>query len=469
MNEPRVDQDAGAEFADVLRRSQELALRYIESLDERDIGVAADHETLRAAFGKPLGDEPLPPQQVIQELYETADPGIVATNAGRFFGFVEGGVLPAALGADWLASTWDQNPGFYVLSPAAAAAEEVVSQWLLDLLILPTEASVGFTTGAQLANVGGLAAGRHHVLKAVGWDVEADGLQGAPPVTVVVGEERHATIGRALRFLGLGERNVTVIPADAQGRLDPSALGATLKGVDGPLIVCAQAGNVNTGAFDPFKEIAELCHERGGWMHVDGAFGLWAAASPRLMHLTSGVELADSWAVDAHKWLNVPYDSGIVICAHPESHRTALALHAPYLIRHGDALRDGSDWTPESSRRARVFAIWAALRSLGRKGVASMIEACCEHAKNFAEQLATHPDIDILNDVVLNQVLVRVGDDDERTKETARRVQAQGRSWLADTVRHGKAAIRISVSDHATTPEDVTEAVKAIVSAAEQR
>ncbi len=469
MNDSPVDPDAATEIADVLRLSQELALRYIDSLDKRDIGVATDHQTLHAALGKPLSDEPLPPQQVIEELFEAADPGVVATSAGRFFGFVEGGVLPAALGADWLASTWDQNPAFYVLSPAAATAEEVVSQWLLDLLRLPAEASVGFTTGAQLANVAGLAAGRHHVLKAVGWDVEADGLQGAPPVTVVVGEERHATIGRALRFLGLGERNVTVIPADAQGRLDPSALASALRDVDGPLIVCAQAGNVNTGAFDPFQEIAELCHESDGWMHVDGAFGLWAAASPRLRHLTSGVELADSWAVDAHKWLNVPYDSAIVACAHPDSHRSALALHAPYLIRHTDALRDGSDWTPESSRRARVFAIWAALRSLGRKGVVSMIETCCEHAESFAAQLATHPEIDILNDVVLNQVLVRMGDDDERTRQTARRVQEQGRSWLADTVWHGKAAIRISVSDHATTAADVTEAVRTIISAAEQQ
>ena len=402
-------------------------------------------------------------------MYEAADPGIVATSAGRFFGFVEGGVLPAALGADWLASTWDQNPGFYVLSPAAAVTEEVAAGWLLDLLKLPPTASVGFTTGAQMANVAGLAAGRHHVLAAEGWDVGADGLHGAPPVTVVVGEERHATIGRALRFLGLGERNVTVVPADAQGRMKASELANALKGHKGPLLMCAQAGNVNTGSFDPFTEIAEVTHEHGGWMHVDGAFGLWAATSPQLQHLVAGVDLADSWATDGHKWLNVPYDSGIVFCAHPESHRTALALSAPYLIRHADALRDGSDWTPESSRRARAFAIWAALRSLGRRGVASMIQDCCDHADAFAEQLAQHPDFTILNDVVLNQVLVRVGDDDERTRATARRVQAQGRVWLADTTWRGMAAIRISVSDHATTAENVREAVAAIVAAARSK
>jgi glutamate/tyrosine decarboxylase-like PLP-dependent enzyme len=292
-------------------------------------------------------------------------------------------------------------------------------------------------------------------------------LQGAPPVTVVVGEERHATIGRALRFLGLGERTVTVVEADGQGRMDATALASTLQSHDGPLLVCAQAGNVNTGAFDPFAQIAETTHEHDGWMHVDGAFGLWAAASPQLRHLVEGVELADSWATDAHKWLNVPYDSGIVFCAHPDSHRTALALHAPYLIRHTDALRDGTDWTPESSRRARVFAIWAALRSLGRTGVASMVEECCEHARTFADQLARHPQLEVLNDVVLNQVLLRVGDDDERTRATARAVQAEGRTWLADTVWHDKAAIRISVSDHATTSDNVREAVSAIVAAAE--
>ena len=464
MSQPH---EGSPDFEEVLQRAHELALKYLGTLDDRPIGAEVDREALAAALGGPLGDEPSDPARVVQELFEGADPGIVSTTAGRYFGFVEGGVLPAALGADWLASTWDQNPGFYVLSPAAAAVEEIVSGWLLDVLTLPSTASVGFTTGAQMANVAGLAAGRHHVLAAAGWDVEADGLNGAPKVTVVVGEQRHATIGRALRFLGLGERTVTVVPADSQGRMDPSALSETLKTVDGPRIVCAQAGNVNTGAFDPFEPIAEATHERGGWLHVDGAFGLWAAASPRLKHLVKGVELADSWAADAHKWLNVPYDSAVVMCAHPDSHRTALALRAPYLIRHADAGRDGTDWTMESSRRARAFAIWAALRSLGRSGLAQMIERCCDHAAEFARRLSEHDEFEVLNDVVLNQVLVRVGDDDERTRATARRVQADGDFWLAETVWADKVALRISVSDHATTSEHVTDAVEKVVAAAQ--
>jgi glutamate/tyrosine decarboxylase-like PLP-dependent enzyme len=405
------------------------------------------------------------PKDVVRALAMGADDGLIATSGGRFFGFVEGGVLPAALAADWLTSTWDQNPGFYVLSPAAAVVEEIVAGWLRELLGLPASASVGFTTGAQMANLAGLAAARHHVLARVGWDVEADGLSGAPPVTVIVGDERHATIGRALRFLGFGERTVTVIPADGQGRMDAAELGTALENVSGPTIVCAQAGNVNTGACDPMRAIAEAARSHDAWLHVDGAFGLWAQASPRLRELVDGVELADSWATDAHKWLNVPYDSGIVACAHPDAHRTAMALKAPYLIRDPDAARDGSDWTPESSRRARAFAVWAALRSLGKRGVAEMVERCCDHARRFAEELAAHPDLEVLNEVVLNQVLVRVGDDDARTRDVATRVQREGTVWLADTVWQGRVALRISVSDQATTANDVDRAVSQVLSA----
>lgn len=459
---------SGTDIEELLARARELAIDYINSLDERPVAGTAQHSELLAALGGPLVDEPEDPIAVIEALAVGAEPGLVATTSGRFFGFVEGGVVPAALAAEWLTATWDQNPGFYVLSPAAAVAEEVVAGWLLDILGLPETASVGFTIGAQVANFAGLAAGRHHVLAAAGWDVEADGLQGAPKVTVLVGEERHATIGRALRFLGLGERTVHVVPADSQGRMDPSGLAAALAEAPGPSIVCAQAGNVNTGAFDPMREIAEACREHDAWMHVDGAFGLWAAASPRLRDLVDGIELADSWAADAHKWLNVPYDSAMVMCAHPDSHRAALALHAPYLIRDDDSLRNGSDWTPESSRRARAFAIWAALRSLGRSGVASLVERCCEHAQRFAEQLAGNPDIEILNEVVINQVLVRVGDSDERTRAVARAVRAEGESWLADTTWQGRVALRISVSDQATTTAQVGAAVQAIKAAASQ-
>jgi glutamate/tyrosine decarboxylase-like PLP-dependent enzyme len=454
---------SGAEMEELLARARELALDYIASLDSRDVAGDVDRAALLDALGGPLGAQGESPIEVIEKLAAAADPGLVATTSGRFFGFVEGGVVPAALAADWLTSTWDQNPGFYVLSPAAAVAEEVVAGWVLDLLGLPATASVGFTIGAQVANFAGLAAGRHHVLQAAGWDVEADGLQGAPKVTVVVGEERHATVGRALRFLGLGERTVTVVPADGQGRMNAAELPAVLAANPGPTIVCAQAGNVNTGAFDPMRQIAEACRESGAWMHVDGAFGLWAAATPRFRHLVDGIELADSWAADAHKWLNVPYDSALVMCAHPESHRAALALHAPYLIRDDDALRNGSDWTPESSRRARAFAMWAALRSLGRDGLASLVERCCDHAARFASKLDEHPDIEILNEVVINQVLVRVGDDDERTRAVAKAIRADGDSWLADTTWQGRAALRISVSDHATTTEQVDAAVAAIL------
>ena len=458
--------DTDGSYEKLLARTMELALDHIRSLPNRDVSGSGDRKTLMRALGGPLQDEPIDPLRVVQDLASGAEAGLVATTSGRFFGFVEGGVLPAALAADWLTSTWDQNPGFYVLSPAAAAVEEVAAAWLLDLFGLPPAASVGFTTGAQMANLTGLAAARHHVLAGAGWDVEADGLTGAPPLAVLVGEERHVTVDRALRFLGLGERTARIVPADGQGRMDAAALRSALGESAGATIVCAQAGNVNTGAFDSFGEIAEATHERGGWLHVDGAFGLWAAASPRLAHLTKGVALADSWATDGHKWLNTPYDAGIVACAHPGSHRAAMALHAPYLIRQEGGPRNGTDWTPESSRRARAFAVWAALRSLGRSGVAALVDRCCDHARRFAAGLSENPDLEVLNEVVLNQVLVRVGDDDERTRAVAATIQGNGRSWLADTVWREQRALRISVSDQATTEADVDAAVKEILEAA---
>jgi glutamate/tyrosine decarboxylase-like PLP-dependent enzyme len=454
-----------SEIDELLAQARAHALSYIESLPERDVSRTVDRDTMLEALGRKLNDDPTDPRAVIDQLVAAVDPGIVATSGGRFFGFVEGGVLPAALAADWLTSTWDQNPGFYVLSPAAALAEEVVSRWLLELFGLPGRASVGFTTGAQMANVAGLAAARHHVLAAAGWDVEADGLYGAPPLTVIVGQQRHATVDRALRFLGLGANTAKVVEADDQGRMDATALARELDNVDGPAIVCTQAGNVNTGAFDPFTPIVEAAHAKNAWVHVDGAFGQWAAASPELRHLTQGMELADSWAADGHKWLNVPYDSAFVICAHPDSHRAAMTLQAAYLARGSDTARNGTDWTPESSRRARVFATWAALRSLGRRGVADMIERCCAHARNFAAKLGEHPDVAILNDVVLNQVLVRIGDDDARTRSVAEDTQSRGAAWFGHTVWAGKAALRVSVSDQATTDDDVELAVKEIVAA----
>jgi glutamate/tyrosine decarboxylase-like PLP-dependent enzyme len=443
----------------LLARTAELAVDHLTADLDAPVSKPVDVVDLVAALGGPLPDGPSDPVEVVEMLAREAAPGLVRTNVGRYFGFVEGGVLPAALAADWLAATYDQNPGFHVLSPTAAALELVGSAWLLDLLRLPADASVGFTTGAQMANVTALAAARGDVLHRVGWDVDADGLLGAPPVTVVVGEERHATIGRALRFLGLGERRVVVQPADEQGRMRPEGLREAIG--DGPAIVCAQAGNVNTGACDPFPAIVEVARDAGAWVHVDGAFGLWAAASPEHRHLVEGAAGCDSWAVDGHKWLNVPYDSGFVICADPQAHRRAMSLTAAYLAR-ADGGRDGTDWTPESSRRARAFATWAALRSLGRDGVARMIARCCDHTRRFVELLDADPEVAVLTDVVLNQALVRVGDDDARTLAVAAEVQRDGVVWLGTTVRRGVTSLRVSVSDHATTDQDIEVAVAAV-------
>ena len=402
---------------------------------------------------------------MIDELVEAAEPGLVAMPSGRYFGFVIGGVVPAALAADWLTSTWDQNAGLYVGGPAAAVVEEVAGEWLRQLLGLPAGVSFGFVTGCQMAHVTALAAARHHVLAAAGHDVAQDGLHGAPPIRVVVGEERHVTIDRALRLLGIGSSQLVLVPADGQGRMLADRLPEALAG--GPMIVCAQAGDVNTGAFDPLEAIADAVAEAGAWLHVDGAFGLWAAASPRLRHLVAGAERADSWATDAHKWLNVPYDSGLVFCRHPDAHRAAMAVHASYLVHAPPgAERDQMDWNPEFSRRARGFPVYAAIRSLGRRGVAELVERCCEAARLFAELLGRTDGVEILNDVVLNQVLVRFGDDDERTREVIREVQEDGTCWLGGTTWHGRAAMRISVSNWRTTAEDVERSAAAILRAA---
>jgi glutamate/tyrosine decarboxylase-like PLP-dependent enzyme len=383
---------------------------------------------------------------------------------------VVGGSLPAALAADWLAAAWDQNAGLFVLGPAAATVEDVAAGWLTELLGLPATASCGFVTGGLGANFGGLAAARNHVLARAGWDVERDGLLGAPPVEVVVGAERHVTIDVALRYLGLGSGRLRVVPADDQGRMDPAALGEVLAAVEGPTIVCAQAGNVNTGAFDPLAAICAAGHDHGAWVHVDGAFGLWAGASPALRHLVAGVEQADSWATDAHKWLNVPYDSGLVFVAHPQAHRAAFAKVASYLTPGQGGERDPDGFVPEGSRRARGFPVWAALRSLGRSGVAELVERCCGHARRFADALAAADGVEVLNEVVLNQVLVRFadpgGDHDGRTREVIRRVQADGTLWLGGTIWQGMAAMRISVSNWSTTTDDVDRSVAAILAAA---
>ncbi len=462
----------------LLRRTAELATAFLDGLDERRVGGPVDLGALRAAMGGPLPEVGEDPTAVVEDLARNAEPGLVGSAGPRYFGFVIGGSQPAALAADWLTSTWDQNAAAYVISPAAAVAEEVAHGWLLELLGLPAGTSVGFTTGATMANFTALGAARHAVLRDVGWDVEVRGLFEAPAIHVIVGDEAHVTVFVSLQMLGLGRDRVHRVAADEQGRMRPDALRATLAGLSGPTIVVAQAGNVNTGAFDPLPEIAAAVREHGGWLHVDGAFGLWAAAAPGLRDRIVGLELADSWTTDAHKWLNVPYDSGLVFVRDAPAHRTSMTLGASYYIETDGAERDPFNWVAESSRRARGFPVYAALRSFGRAGLAELIERCCAHARRFEELLAGQPGVTILNDVVLNQVLVRftppgevVADGaaaDAFTRDVVTRVQADGTCWLGGTVWHGMSAMRISVSSWATTEADVALSAAAILRCARE-
>jgi glutamate/tyrosine decarboxylase-like PLP-dependent enzyme len=460
----------GTALRSLLDDATALATGFLEGLPERRVTPTATAGGLREELGGPLPDGPRDPREVLAELARGVEPGLMATPGGRFFGFVIGGSIPAALAADWLASAWDQNAGLYEAAPAAAVVEEVCGAWLADLFGLPQGTSFGLVTGGQMANFTALAAARHHVLAEAGWDVETDGLLGAPRVRVIVGEERHVTIDRALRFLGFGTSSLHPVPADGQGRMRPDDLRSALTEPSGPTIVCAQAGNVNTGAFDPLDEICEAAGRAGAWVHVDGAFGMWAAASPGLRHLARGIEGADSWATDAHKWLNVPYDSGLVFCAHPHAHRAAMGSHASYLVRSESGERDALDWNPEASRRARGFAVYAAIRSLGRSGIADLVDRCCSHARRFAEALAREPRVEVLGDVVLNQVLVRFlapdEDHDARTRAVVEAVQKDGTCWLGGTTWQGKGAMRISVSNWSTTTDDVDRSVAAILRAA---
>jgi glutamate/tyrosine decarboxylase-like PLP-dependent enzyme len=448
-----------SDTGEVLRRAAELATDYVDTLGDRPVFPDVTPEQLREALGGPLPEEPLPAAQVVEELVADAEAGVVAEGSGRYFGFVIGGALPAALAADWLTSTWDQNAGIYPIGPSASVVEQVTREWLLELLGLPGEASIGFVTGTQLAHVTGLAAARWHVLDDAGWDVSRDGLNGAPPIRVLVGEQRHVTVDRALRLLGLGAP--TTVAADDQGRMRAEALAEALIGAAGPTIVCAQAGDVNSGAFDPLTDIAEACEHARAWLHVDGAFGIWAAVSPRFRHLVAGIERADSWTTDAHKWLQVPYDSGLVFCAHPESHRNAMTVTASYLIQDEGRrrVRDAVDWVPEFSRRARGFSVYAALRSLGRRGLRELVERCCDAAAHFAVRIADVDGVEVVNDVVLNQVLFRF-ESDERTDEVIERVQRDGRIWIGGTTWQGRRAIRFSVSNWQTGDEEIDIAVE---------
>jgi glutamate/tyrosine decarboxylase-like PLP-dependent enzyme len=455
---------------DVLGLTADYARQFLGSLDERRVGATASIEDLRASLGGPLPERGLDDVQVIAELIEAAEPGITAMPSGRYFGFVIGGALPAAVAADWLTSAWDQNAGLIGPTPSAGVVEEVALAWLQELLRLPVGVSAGFVTGCQMAHMTALAAARHRILQRAGWDLARDGLQGAPRIRVLAGEERHVTVDRALRYLGIGTAQIQAVPADEQGRMRVELLPAALAEADGPTIVCAQVGNVNTGSCDDVTAIADAVEGTGAWLHVDGAFGLWAAVSPRFRHLVEGVERADSWATDAHKWLNVPYDSGIAFCADPEAHRAAMSVRASYLEQvDPEAGRDQMDWNPEFSRRARGFPIHVAIRALGREGIVAMVERCCDHAARFAEVLGAVPGVEILNDVVLNQVLVRFGDDDEHTRATVAAVQEDGTCWLSGTVWQGRAAMRISVSGWRTSDDDVDRSAEAILAAAAVR
>jgi glutamate/tyrosine decarboxylase-like PLP-dependent enzyme len=456
-----------ADWKGPLGEAFEEALAYLEGLPSRRVASYIELSTLRKALGGPVPDRPMEPREVVADLVAAADPGVVASGSGRFFGFVIGGANPAALAADWLTSAWDQNAGLYVLGPAASVVEEVAGEWLAELFGLPVGMSVGFVTGAQMANFTGLAAALHEVLRRAGWDLATGGLWGAPRVRVLAGAGRHGTIDRALRFLGVGTSAIVEVDADRQGRMQPAALAAALQQGSGPAIVCAQVGNVNSGAIDPVGEICTIAHEHDAWVHVDGAFGLWAGASPRLRPLVAGVELADSWATDAHKWLNVPYDSGLIFCAHPDAHRAAMGIRAGYLMHSAGDERDALDYGPEHSRRARGFAIYAAIRALGREGIADLVERCAAFASRFAERLAAADRVEVLNDVILNQVLVRFlaadGDHDAHTRRVIERVQHDGTCWMSGTTWQGQAAMRISVSNWSTDQADVDRAVAAIL------
>jgi glutamate/tyrosine decarboxylase-like PLP-dependent enzyme len=442
----------------LLQDAAQRATRYLHGLNDRPVAPTADAVAGLRRFDVPFPAVPASPAAILAQLDEFGSPATVATAGQRYFGFVIGGSMPATVAAAWLAAAWDQNACMAVMSPTAAYLEEIALRWLIDALGLPATCAGGFVTDATMANFTALAAARHAVLAGQGWDVEARGLIGAPPVRVVTGDDVHVSILKALMLVGLGRDSIRRVPVDDQGRIKIQELGQ----LDERTILCVQVGNVNTGASDAVAEACARAHDRGAWVHVDGAFGLWAAAAPDRAHLVKGVELADSWGIDAHKWLNVPYDSGIALCRHPEALRSAMSATAPYL-RGGEA-RDPCNYVPEFSRRARGIELWAALASLGRAGLADLIERSCGLAARFADGLR-RAGYDVPNDVVLNQVLVHFGDD-QRTRAVIARVQEDGTCWCGGTVWRGRAAMRISVSSWATTEEDVDRSLEAILRAA---
>ena len=440
---------------ELLEKTAQRAISYLEAIGDRGVAPTAAAVAKLAILDQPLNEESTPPQQVIDQLDQICSPATMAMAGPRFFGFVIGGSLPVTLAANWLAGAWDQNSGLFTPTPATAQLEQVALNWLLDLFKLPPACGGAFVTGATMANFSALAAARHALLKRAGWNVEADGLFGAPPITVIVGEEAHPTLFKSLGLLGLGRNRVLKVPVDGQGRMRADAIPS----LPARTILCVQAGNVNTGACDPFPEICERAHAAEAWVHVDGAFGLWATTAPSTASLATGMNEADSWATDFHKWLNVPYDSGVALVRDAEALRAAMAITADYLPT--SQFRNPSDFTPELSRRARGVEVWAALRSLGKQGVAELVERNCRQARRFAAGLEA-AGFTVLNDVVLNQVLVAFGDA-ATTNRVISEIQTEGTCWCGGTVWQGQTAMRISVSSWATTDADIERSLQAMV------
>jgi len=451
-----------------LDRAAERSKQWLTSIPDRRVGPLQSADEILMRLGGPLPEQGRDAATVVDELADGAEPGLMASQSGRFFGWVMGGTLPAALASDWLVSAWDQNAGLRFATPAVVAIEEAAARWLLELLGLPLSADVGFVTGATMANFAGLAAARHAVLEGVGWDVNVEGLTGSPAVHVLVGAERHDTIDLALRYLGLGHPRA--VAADREGRIELSALSEALDAIPDrePTVVCLQAGNLHSGAFDPFEEAITMAHRHGAWVHIDGAFGLWAGASPSLRSLVQGFEAADSWASDAHKTLNVPYDCGIAIVAQPSALRSALGAHADYLISDANpGPGDPLEKVPEFSRRARGVPTWAAIRSLGRQGVVKLVENMVEMAQMLAREIELLDGAEVLNDVVYTQVCVSFGDD-EQTRVVTDRIIRSGITWMSGSRWHGRSVLRISVSNWSTDAKDVHASVEAVRQAMSQ-
>lgn len=452
-------------YRDVLWVASKHSQKWLDSIPFRGVNPKKNANQIKEDLGLDLPDDPTDPSLVIERLAEVGEAGLMSMGSGRFFGWVVGGTLPAALGADWLVSAWDQNNASRVATPTTAATEEIASKWLLEILGLPPTAEVGFPTGGMMANFTGLISGRQKVLTDVGWDLDRKGLMGAPHVRVLVGKERHDTVDRALRYLGLGAP--IEIAVDEQGRIKIDSLRDVLQNGSGPTILCLQAGNLHSGAFDPFKEAIELAHAHNAWVHVDGAFGLWALTSPTLRKSLEGVELADSWATDAHKTLNVPYDCGIAIVAHPEAIRSTYAVNANYLLLSDDTYGDPSEKVPEFSRRARGVPVWAALLSLGRNGVTDLVERLVSNARLMAIGLSDIDGCQILNDVVFTQVCFAF-ESDERTDEVCARLIEDKSVWISGSRWHGRSVLRVSVSNWSTNAEDIEIAVEAVRKAARE-